>query len=470
VLAAIVGPFIGIRERRLRRQADTEQRRALRLMGEMLDQAELVGKFQATLPGSKAILDRAVLLIDQLARDGENQGADFRPAAANYYRAGLIHVNLSQFSEAAGCFDRAAGLAARLATATPADSDSRNLWAGALRDLGVARFAQGKALDAGKIWANALEVIAPIAGASPEYRWTLARIQYAIGNLAMLSHDQGRAQASFRKAHAVVSKLVEDAPADPRFLKVLADISNNQGMSLQMEAVPDGRKLIAPDKLSAASASHRQALEYRRKLTRLEPGKPEHLADVAASLNHLGNASLLSGKAGFASAETLYREARTILEALAIAYPGVPSNRQEVAMIYSNLNYLLTSQNRFEEITVLGRAAVDLYSRLVAENPDAPELTSELGIALEHLATNLRRRGEEPEAAARTYDAAVAFARAHTLTNEVNQRASLAKKSLELLGILNKEGYFQKPAHAAVLRDDPAFASLRGRVGFPQGR
>jgi tetratricopeptide (TPR) repeat protein/tRNA A-37 threonylcarbamoyl transferase component Bud32 len=469
-VAAIIGPLVGVRERQLRHRADTERLRALKLMSEMLDQAELVGKFQATLPGSKAILDRAVRLIDQLARDGEEQGADLRPAAANYHRAGKIHFNLNQYSEAAGCFERATELASRLVAASSTDADSRNLWALALRDLGVTRYVQGNADVPTRSLAKALEVIAPIADLSAQYRSTLARIQNASGNMAMLSHDQKKAQALFQQGLAVASKLVDESPADARFVKVLADIYSNQGMSLHMEALPDGRKLIAPEKLAAASASHRKALDHRRKLTRLEPGKPEHLADVAASLNHLANALLFTGEAGYANAESLYREALKILESLAIAFPGVPSNRQEVASVYSNLNFLLTRQNRADEATALGRAAVDLFGRLVADYPDTPELDTELGIALEQLAANLKRRGESHEAAARSYESAVAFARASNLTDEASQRAILAKKSLELLRALDAEGYFQNVVHADAVRDEKAFAALRDRPGFPLGK
>jgi tetratricopeptide (TPR) repeat protein len=285
----------------------------------------------------------------------------------------------------------------------------------------------------------------------------------------MNSRDQTAAQSSFRQALELASKLVAEDPADPRFIKALADTYSNQGMSLQTEALPDGKRLVAPDKLPLATASHRQALAYRRSLTRLEPGKPEHLADVAASLNHLGIASFSAGDVGFADAEARYREARTILEALAIAYPGVPSNRREVAAVYSNLNVLLTRQNRTDEILPLARASVDLFTRLVAEYPDTPDLHSELGTALEQLATNLRHRGEISDAAARSFDAAVAFAAAYRLTDEANRRESLARKALSLLSALEVEGYFRTPAHAAALRDEPDFAGLRGQAGFPKG-
>ncbi len=467
-MAALVGPLVGARERVLRQRAETARIRAVRLTAEMLDEAELVGRFQATLPGSKAILDRAVRLIDQLARDAEAQGTDLRPAVVNYHRAGQIHFNLNQLPEAADCFRRSGELAARRFAASAADPDNRNLWAAALRDWGVARFVQGHADESAGAWAKALEILGPVADLAPDYRWTLARIHYAIGNRSMLGHDQTAAQASYQEALALAAQLVDAFPADPRFVKALADVYSNRGMSLQLQALPDGQQLVAPDKLSEAAASHRLALEQRRRLTRLEPGKPEHLADVAASLNLLGNAYLLGGEAGFANAEGFYREARTVLEALAIAYPGVPANHREVATVYSNLNVLLTRQNRMDEVLELGKTAVDLFRRLVSDYPDTPDLQSELGIALDQLATNLRRQGKLSDAAARSYDAAVAFARAYRLTDDANRRSSFAKKALALLHLLEAEGYFRTPAHAAALRDEPAFADFRGRPEFPE--
>jgi eukaryotic-like serine/threonine-protein kinase len=469
-MAALVGPLVGARERVLRQRAESARIREDRLTAEMLDEAELVGKFQATLPGSKAIIDRTVRLIDQLARDTEAQGTDLRPAVVNYYRAGLIHFNLNQLPEAVDCFRRSGELAARRYAASAADSDNRNLWAAALRDWGVARIVQGHADDAAGAWEKALEILGPVADLAPDYRWTLARIHFAIGNRAMLGHDQTAAQVAFQEALTLASQLVDAYPDDPRFVKALADVYSNRGMSLQMQALPDGQQLVAPDKLSEAAASHRRALEHRRRLTQLEPGKPEHLADVATSLNHLGNAHLLGGDAGFANAEGFYREARTTLEALAIAYPGVPSNKREIATIYSNLNVLLTRQNRMDEVLELGKAAVELFRRLVSDYPATPDLHSELGTALDQLATNLRRQGKVSDAAARSYDAAVAFARAYRLTDDANRRSSFAKKALALLHLLDADGYFRTPSHAAALRDEPAFADFREQPGFPETR
>lgn len=137
-------------------------------------------------------------------------------------------------------------------------------------------------------------------------------------------------------------------------------------------------------------------------------------------------------------------------------------------MVYSNLNVLLTRQNRTDEISALGRSAVELYTRLVTDYSDSPDLQTELGVALEQLATNLRQRGELADAAGRTYDSAVAFARAFSLTDEANQRVNLAKKSLALLHTLEAEGYFKTPGHAAAVRDEPAFEALRDRPEFPK--
>jgi serine/threonine-protein kinase len=467
LVAAIAGPIVGTRERQLRNRADSERTRVLRLTRELLDQTDHVGKLQATLPGSKEILSRAVKLMEQLAHDGEFTAADPGPAAVNYYRAGRIYQNLNQVTEAAKCYQRSTALAERRFAAAPVDLGNRDLWAAGLRDWGVALVAQGQADAAARAWNKALAILEPVAAASPDYRWTLARVHYAIGNLAMLSGNQTKAQDTYRKAQALAVRLVDEVPAEPRYIRALADVCSNQGMSLQMEAVPVGTRLVSPGRLAAAAEAHRKALELRRRLTRLEPGIPENLADVAASLNHLGNVSQLSGEPAFAEAEAFYREARTMLEALALAFPGVPGNRREVAEVYANLNVLLTKQNRRDEALVLARAAVALFTRLVSEYPDTPDLHSDLGIALARLADSLRLQGNRAEAATRRYESAVAFARASGLTQEPVRREELAGRAVAILNALKASGHFRSPSRAGAFAQEEAFRQLRNRADFP---
>jgi serine/threonine-protein kinase len=467
LVAAIAGPIVGARERQLRNRADGERLRVLRLTEEMLDQADHVGKLQATLPGSKALLGRAVQLVEQLARDHESEAIDPGPVAGNYYRAGRIYQNLNQLDEAARCYQHSTLLAERRFGAASSDLANRNLWAAGLRDWGVTLVAQGRTDEAARAWARALAVLDPVSRASPAHRLTLARVHYAIGNLAMMSRDQKKAQDSFGTAQTLAAQLVDEAGDEPGYLRALADIENNQGMSLQMEAMPEGHGVVAPAKLATATEMHRKALELRRRLSRLEPGKPENLADVAASLNHLGNVSQLSGAPHFADAEAYYLEARTMLEALVLAFPGVPSNRREVAEIYANLNALYIRQNRRAEAQALARAAVELFTRLVSEYPDTPDLHVDLGIALGRLAESLPPRGNPAEPAARRYESAVAFARASRLTREPKRREELAKRAIAILNTLKTGGYFQVSSHATALGQEDAFTHLRERRDFP---
>ena len=426
--------------------------------------------FRRLFPGSKAILDRAVRLIDQLARDGENQGADLRPAATNYYRAGLINFNLNQLSEAARCFERTADLAARLPAVERAEPETCILRAAALRDWGVTRIAQGNADDA--------------ARHGPEH-WrlsgrSLARRSSHVGHLCVFTMrletwpcsvmTRAGAQLSFREALVVAMRLVEDAPADSRFVKAWADVYSNQGMSLQMEALPDGRRLVAPDKLAAATASHRQVARIPADVARLEPGKPEHLADVAASLNHLGNASLAAGESGFANAESLYREARTILEGARdrISWCPKQSPRRRDGVLQPQLPAYSSEPSRGNHGP--GRAAVDLFSALSPITPRRRDSYTELGVALEQLATNLQRRGKSVDAAACVYDAAVAFARAYNLTDEANRRGASPRRPSHFSTLWRTKVTSRLPRSPAALRDEPAFGHLRSVPGFPHGK
>src|SRR5262249_46058870 len=151
---------------------------------------------------------------------------------------------------------------------------------------------------------------------------------------------------------------------------------------------------------------HRQALAVRKELAQAHPGNADLLANLASSFNHLGNTLQLQGETGFVEAESHYREALGLLEPLAVAFPGVPGHRQDMAMIFNNLNELYAKQKRWDQAEALARRAVDDFARLEKNFPTVPEHSAELSTALERLAHTLRLQGKRAEANERDYAAA----------------------------------------------------------------
>ncbi len=468
-VAAVAGPIVGVRERGLRRQADSERLRAVRLTREMLDQVDHIGRLQATLPGSREMLDRAVVLIEQLARDAEAQGLDLAPAAQSFYRAGRIHLVLGRLDGAARCFLKAADLAERSDPRRPgAESDEAGrLRAEATRDWGVVQAMLGRSADADAAWKEALGRLGTEAPRTPGLRLARGRLLLALGNARMLAGHLAAARSRFAQAQDMLAPLALASPREPKSVKPMADVLTNLGYGLYLQAVPDGSHLADPARLAESRQALAEGLRLRRSLAQIEPGDPEHLADIAASLNHLGNAAQVEGEAGFDAASASYREAETLLRGLILAYPSVQGQRRELAQVHSNLNVLLASRGKADEAKSSAEAAVETFRQLARDRPDSPDALAELGIALTQQARTLRLLKNDAGASAASYEAAVWLAKAASLSGEPRRRETFAGQAVALLGELGLQGYFRRPQATERLAAEPAFAEIRLRPGFP---
>jgi hypothetical protein len=274
------------------------------------------------------------------------------------------------------------------------------------------------------------------------------------------------AHEAFERARVLASQLVADAPNSADYQSTLADILSNEGMLLMSQAINQDETVKDPGKLKEAQAAHRRALEVRKVLSQAQPGNTDLLVNLASSFNHLGNTFQLQGESGFADAELNYREALGLLEPLAVAFPGVPGHRRDMAQIVHNLNELHAKQKRWDQAETLARRAVDDFTRLEKNFPTVPDHSAELSTALERLANTLRLQGKEAEANDRDYAAAIAAERASTLWNDPAQREEWAVKAVAALQRLRTERFFADPRHRERLANEPALQNLRSRSEY----
>jgi tetratricopeptide (TPR) repeat protein/tRNA A-37 threonylcarbamoyl transferase component Bud32 len=478
---AVGGPIAFFREHHLREQAETaaaradQERRladaarqhAARATDEIIAQGETIGSLQASLPAAKAVLDRGARHLEDLARDAEPDPLQSIAVTDYYLRAGRIRYKLNQLPEAADLFAKATELARKRVGEDPTDAASCHRLAMSLREWGVTQAIQGRVDRAAPAWAEALQVLEPVAESEPAYRHTLAKVHMVMGNLAMFGGRAKEAREAFERARVLAARLVTEAPSDAAYQFTLAEILSNEGVLLMKEAAPLGQIVTDPKKLQESQDVHQQALVFRRHLVEIDPDSADYKAYLAASLNHLGNVGLLRGEKGFSEAESNYREALALLEPLSVAYPGVPSHRIEVAQIFNNLNQLYGKEKRWVEAEALARLAVEHFTRLVKNYPKIPEHSSELGVALEHLADTLR--GQDSAVAANDADfrAAVEFARASALSKDDAARSdALASKAVALLERIRGAGYFQDARRVELLRTEAAFQPLQRRPDY----
>jgi tetratricopeptide (TPR) repeat protein len=465
---ATVGPLAFVRERQLRGKAESESIRAnrerqlaLKALDEIITQAETIGSLQASIPAAKAVLDRGVRHLEERARDAQADPARRAHVADLYSRAGRIRFTLSQLPEAEDAFAKATSLMRELVREQPANHSSRQVLASYLRDWGVSLAVQGKAQHAVPLWQQARELLEPIAGSDPACQHTLAKLYMAMGNLPMFSGKYKEAEETFERGRVLASQLVAARPSDASYQFTLADILNNQGMLFMAEAVAKDGKLADPVALKKSQAAHRQALELRRQLVQAEPGNPRCVPYLAASFNNLGDTFQMQGESGFSESEANYREALTLLEPLAFAFPGTSGHQRDIAQIFSNLNGLLTKEKRWAEAEAMARRAIDDFRRLAKTYPKDPDLASDLGVTLEQLANTSRLQAKKAEANDGDFAAALAFGRAAALVDDPARRASLASNALGALQRLRGEGFFADPRNVERLQKEPDLESAR---------
>jgi len=449
---------------RERRVALAERERAIRALDALIAQAETISALQASLPASKAVLDRSVRLLEDYAREAAADPGRRAAVASSYLRAGRIRVKLNQLAEAEGLLSRAADLAEVLARDAPRDAEALHLWAAALRDCGMARARLGRPAQAAPQWRKALAILGPITGpgSDPAFRLTLAKTLMALGNLAVMVGRAGEAQDSFGRGIDLASALAAEAPAEPAHRIALADLLNNRGKFLMDDAVNLG-VVRDREKLLESRACHLKALDLRRRVRLDDPGNPDHAAYLAASYNHLGNTFQHDGPDRLGDAEAAYREALALLEPLAVAFPGDPDHRREIAQIFNNVAELMERYGRWDQVEILGAKVVETFAQIVKMYPNIPEHRAELAIALEKLAVAHRRRGATAEADDGDYEAAVQSARSASLQAAPALADAPATRALGLLRRLRDGGYFDDPRRLEALRGEPAFLPLRTR-------
>ena len=244
-----------------------------------------------------------------------------------------------------------------------------------------------------------------------------------IGNLYSKNRDFTAAEAMYRKALEICTRLAESNPGSygpdvAMSCNNLASILKNTGRHQEAEELyrkaleirthlaksnpesyePDvalscnnlASLLKKTDRPLEAEELYRKALEIRIRLAESNPGAYE--PSVAMSCNNL--ASLLKHTGHCQEAEELYRKALEIRTRLAESNPG--AYEPSVAMSCNNLASLLAATGRPQEAEELYRKALKIRTRLAQSNPGAYEPS--VATTCKNLASLLAATGRQEEA------------------------------------------------------------------------
>jgi serine/threonine-protein kinase len=119
--------------------------------------------------------------------------------------------------------------------------------------------------------------------------------------------------------------------------------------------------------LAKAEAAYRQALDLFTKLADNTPTVPGPRKDLAAMHSHMGG--LLTALGKHTEAVEAYRQALALIEGLAGEFPAVPEYRRQQGDVHTDLGALLQTMGRPVEAEQEYRRALGLQTTLIEESP-----------------------------------------------------------------------------------------------------
>ncbi len=444
-----------------RRALDAEQKANASLTLALNAYKELVFGVQEKmrdLPGAlevrKALLDKAVAGLDQLAREGGGAAAEHTTAAAHLALGDVLDQFDGQAGKAHEAYQRAHQLFKNLAAAEP-----KNVWAEynlalSLNRLGKISLQLGQVQPALGYFQDALDRLQRLAAADPKN--ALVRLEWSVslerlGNVSLQMGQRAEALRHYQQVLDLRQKLAADDPKSA---------SAQRNLSVALEKMGDVSRQLG--QRAQATRYYQEALEIDKKRAAAAPGNVEALFDVSVSCAKLGYA--YKDGAEYGSARQWFEEALAVVRPL--EQGGRLSQRQ--------LAGVREAKQQFDFCRAAERALASLDEALKQPKELVPQLLrirlaamarqgqhAELALAADALA------GLEPRNGHNLYFAACAHGVAASAAKEdATKQQQYVARAMALLAEARMAGHFKDRKNVERLKQEPDMAALRERDDF----
>lgn len=334
-----------------------------------------------------------------------------------FLRLGLIFKELGKPKEALAHYQEAEALFAPLVNAYAERISYRRDWGKSWNRIASVQQDRLAALDAiGRaVWIR--EEVTHASDARPE---DVADLATSLNNQAIFLNESGaakRAEELFTRAAKLQEGLVSKEGPKSVFQGDLARTHYNLGFFYSNNREP-----------KRAQAEFAEAARLWKDLVEGNPRPGELLVDLAACY---GNMAALAETAG--QAEKLYLQAEAILRRATERHPSITRYRSMLARTYSNLALKAGSTKESHAYSLKG---LTVHEKLVEQHPTAVPLRAALARALEEVAGQSKRLGDEGDARRRLNEAL--DHRKKILVDQpknLEQRLALARAYLSLAGL-----------------------------------
>ncbi len=209
---------------------------------------------------------------------------------------------------------------------------------------------------------------------TPDSLARLAAACFELGYLTDEIGDKQEAMHAYEESLAIRDRLARENPLIARFQR---DLARNH--------INIGNVQRATGQTGDALASYEKARAILERLARENPSVTEFQYNLAASYLNIGGLQSETGRTGDALASN--EKAHAILERLVGENPSVIWFQQRLAGSHNNIGILQRTTGRTGDAIASHEKARAILERLARAHPDSPDFASQLGAALNIMAT-----------------------------------------------------------------------------------
>jgi serine/threonine protein kinase len=371
---------------------------------------------QEAVAENQELLAKALSFYEQFAARNEGDPNVQREVASAYDRAGLLHMRLGHYDQAAEALGRAEDVATRLG-ADPADDlelkgflAEVHLHKGQLAYAAPLRMKEPRqGLVAQEEYRQGIEILEPVIEKHHQDLKSLQTLCSLHSNLAALGQHSGDVEAReqhHRKAIAVQKKIVDmvpDLPGKLFALQQLAAAQTDLGSLLggvegtgQLDKGENAlqQAIVLLTRIDAQAAT---LAGYQRGRLPGFPSSQPVPSDLARAYWELGAVIRLKGR--YKAADSAFSRAVAYAVRVVQEWPGEPAFRRRLAATRRDYGILLFEQGRQKEALEQYRQSVEMLEELENQFPDVPDNQDALCDSLDPLAELYYVQGDRQKAA-----------------------------------------------------------------------
>ena len=368
VVLAVVS-WLAVRAEAARREAVQRRRQAESLIGFMLGDLRTRLEQVNRLDVLDAVGDRALAYFEQVP-EGQLNRAELLHRAGAIRQIGEVRYAQGNLPAALKAFRRSADLLRELGARHPTDPGWRYALWEAESWIGQVYFDQQKPDDALAVWTADLQKareLLRLQPRDPRGRNTVAISLHNLGSVLDLRGDAAGALHSYRESLAIQRQLAAANPDDDELQSETA--ATLAFISKDLERQGD---------LAGALAERRAHLAIHERITARQPNNALRRQDLATARGFV--ATLLAPLGARTEARALYRQGLAELSALAEQDPENSQLQRWLGAFQAALGALAVAEGRPADALEPLHGARAIFERLVAKDPTSSDWRLQLGI------------------------------------------------------------------------------------------